>query len=287
MAQSDTETGTTGGKVLSERDHMGGLESVTLRVERIARPVPSVARVIGIIETQTPAIWAAVNVAIRIELEPGSGPRPVSRVYTLRSFDPETRRTEIDFVLHDDDTPAMRWLNAAGPGTEVMITGPRPHAGTFQRPGHPSAVFADETAVPALVTILAAWPKDAPGLVVVESADRAAFDELVIPAGVEARLILRAPDEPAGASGHLIRAAKALDPAQDWTIWAAGERVEMREIRSHFLAAGIARGHLFVEGYWKRGTSSTDIDRARLAHYEALVAAGKGLAEFEDSELAL
>lgn len=275
-------------KILAQKDHMDGLEKLVLTVVSVNRPLPSVGRVTGRIQPQDIAAWEVPNVAMRLEVAHPEGQRPVSRVYTVRSFDAETLTLEIDFVLHGDESPAMRWLNAARPGSELPLTGPRPHFLPRHLPGHVAVLLADETAIPALVPILAAWPADAPGMMIVETADPAAFAELTFPAGVEGRLILRASDRLPGRTGPLVDAALALDPGGKWTIWAAGEREDMRAIRQHFQRViALPRESIRVEAYWRDGTSSTDIDRARLAHYTKLREAGKGLKDFDSEDLLL
>lgn len=276
--------------LLEDEDHMQGMERVEMRVLRIDRPVPSVARVVGRIASRAPAAWLPPNQAVRISVAQPEGQRPVVRVYTIRSFDPATGLAEIDFVLHADDSPAMRWLRAAGPGTALPMIGPRQHVVPLPVAGKRAVIFADETAIPALWSILAAWQPEAwsPGLIAdvwVETADPAAFDELPRPEGVRLHLLLRPEDVPAGASGRLPAAAlEVADPA-DCVVWAAGERQEMRQIREHFRIAGVPRDRLQVVGYWKRGISGTELDRVRLAEYAALVAQGKTLADMSDEEL--
>lgn len=267
------------GGILSEQDHMRDMDRLEMEVVRIVRPFASVARVTGRITPTDPAAWAPANLAIRVEVETPEGHRPISRVYTVRSFDPKRLEIEIDFVIHEDDSPAMRWLQASGPGTRVWLTGPRQHF----IPNHArrAAVFADETAIPAVYAILKAWPAGAPGHVWIETSDRAAFDELPDVPGVERTLILR--DAPAGTAQYLLPLAQALQG--DWTIWAAGERQEMREIRSHFRSAGMDREDVRVFGYWRHGVSSSEIDRQRLTEYAALRDKGLKMEEMRDVDL--
>ncbi|MGA0541903.1 siderophore-interacting protein [Neotabrizicola sp. VNH66] len=286
MARPQSESVEDRNDLLSQDDHMREMERLTLTVTAIARPAPSVARVTGRIVTHQPEAWAQPNVAVRIEVECPPGERPISRVYTIRSFDALTGLAEIDFVLHEDDSPAMRWLSAARPGTQVFMTGPRQHFVPAHLPDRRAAVLADETALPAVHAILTAWPSGAPGTVWVETGDAAAFAELPKVNGVDLHLLSRRPDQPPGSTGRLFATARAaLSNPAGWTLWAAGERQEMRDIRSHFRAAGMARDDLRVFGYWKRGASSSDLDRIRLSEYEALRAAGGRLEQFRDEDL--
>lgn len=148
--------------VLAQDDHMRDMDRVRMEVRGIARPTPSVMRVTGRIPGADPVQWRVPNLAVRIEVETPATGRPVSRIYTIRSFDAGAGTVEIDFVLHEDDSPAMRWLHAAQPGDTVWLTGPRPHFVPPFSPGKRAALFADDTAIPAVHAILEAWPRACP-----------------------------------------------------------------------------------------------------------------------------
>ncbi|ATN36629.1 NADPH-dependent ferric siderophore reductase (plasmid) [Rhizobium sp. ACO-34A] len=249
---------------------MGGMERLAMEVVSVARPFPSVARVTGRISPTNVSVWRQPNLAVRIEVESPEGQRPVSRVYTIRSFDETESRIEIDFVIHEDDSPAMRWLSETRAGACVHMIGPRPHFLPNYDNGKRIALFADETAIPAVYAILQSWKPGAEGSIFIETADRAAFDDLPDVAGVERHLLLRAESEPAGTTGRLVAAAKALAVPQDWTVWAAGERNEARAIKKYFLEEQeLPKENVRVFGYWRKGVSSSEIDRMRLQRHAA------------------
>lgn len=58
-----------------------------------------------------------------LALPPGAG-KPVMRDYTPRQFDRAAGTLDIEFVLHGDGV-ASRWAEAAKPGDEVGLGGPR------------------------------------------------------------------------------------------------------------------------------------------------------------------
>jgi hypothetical protein len=69
-------------------------------------------------------------------------------------------------------------------------------------------------------------------------------------------------------------------------VWGAGERDEMREVRRFFrTGAGLAKEDVAVFGYWKRGTTNTQIDAERLAAYEKVLASGGTVTELDDLAL--
>lgn len=254
-------------QLLEQDDHMHGMERLEMVVEKIERPFPSVSRVTGRIAPSHPAQWRRPNLAVRLEVETPEGERPISRVYTVRSFDEANSLVEIDFVLHVDDSPAMRWLNTAKPGTTLFLVGPRPHYLPDYAAGRKIAVFADETAIPAVYAILQSWQPGVEGSVFIETSDPEAFHDLPVVEGVERHLLQRDSGEMAGTTGKLALAAQSLREPHQWSVWAAGERQEVRAIRKYFEEHGLSRETVRVFGYWRLGVSSSQIDRTRLSHY--------------------
>lgn len=285
MSDTQSEVVEDRKKLLSSADHMRDMEHLPMEVVSLHRPFPSVTRVTGRIAPRDPAGWGVANVAVRLDVAEVEGHRPVSRVYTIRSYDPETNLVEIDFVMHENG-PAMTWLAGAKPGSELWMTGPRAHLVPDFEQGRHVSLFADETAIPAVYSILNTWPEGIEGTVWVETDDRAAFDELPAIPGVALCLLPRPANRPAGTTGRLVAAARralAADPEQ--ILWAAGERQEMREIRTLCREHGVERDDTRIMGYWKLGMSSSEIDRRRLEVYETLRASGRTLADMSDEDL--
>lgn len=274
--------------LLSSADHERDMERIALQVTRIEAPYPSVRRVVGTVAPKDPQQWLYPNLAVRMDLEAAANGGMINRIYTIRSYDPATHQVEIDFVLHRDDSPAMRWLAQAGAGTVVMMKGPRPHTLPHYETAKPVAIFADDTALPAVQAMLRAWPQDARrGHVWIDTADEAAFAALDCPAGVEKHLLRRPDDLPAGYARLLLAAARQhLSAPLDWTVWAAGERAEMQELRSFLKSAGLMREDMRLLGYWRLGQTSSELDIERLAIYERIRSAGLGLEELRDLEAA-
>lgn len=286
MATPRNESVEDRSNLLAQEDHMGTMERLEMEVVAFARPVPSIVRVTGRIAPADPAPWRRPNLAVRLEVENPEGQRPVSRVYTIRAFDEARSEVEIDFVIHADDSPAMRWLERAAVGSTIHLVGPRPHFLPDHAAGGGIALFADETAIPAIHAILSTWQEGSRGDLYVETADRAAFDELPEVAGVTRHLLLRGAHEEAGTTGRLVAAARALPDPQHRMIWAAGERQDIRAIRTYFTEeCGLPKDRVRAFGYWRRGVSSSDIDRMRLQQYEAVRAGGGGLRQMDDLDV--
>ncbi|GAB7185082.1 siderophore-interacting protein [Kitasatospora sp. Ki12] len=110
--------------------------------------------------------------------------RPLMRSFTLRRRRPGTRLVEIDFVLHGDTGPAAAWALRAAPGQRLGMVGPS----ALYAPPVPFAEAAaaadwvllagDETALPALATLVGALPAGVRALAYVEVADAAEWQPL-------------------------------------------------------------------------------------------------------------
>ena len=97
--------------------------------------------------------------------------RPRMRTYTIRSVEGDgiEKRLYVDFVLHPGaHGPGSDWAGAAKPGDEILVAGPKlgePYGGIEWLPGDATRLLlvGDETAVPAIVSILESLPADATG----------------------------------------------------------------------------------------------------------------------------
>jgi len=192
---------------------------------------------------------------------PPGEPRPVIRSYTVRRFDPAAGELDVDFVLHGAHGPAAAWAAAAEPGDWVGVSDP---GGRYQP--DPSAgahlVIGDESALPAIATVLQALaapapegaPAGTPIEVFVEVADAA--EEQPLPAGPSTRLHWlhrghRPPGEP------LVRAVTSAPPPADvdpahCQAWLSAESAAVRDIRAYLLdERGLSRRMVYATGYWR------------------------------------
>ncbi len=121
------------------------------------------------------------------------------RTYTVRAVRPETSEVDIDLVLHGDAGPASRWALAARPGSEIVLLGPNDlwtgaHGGVeFSRPvrSHALLLAGDETAVPAIASILGSLPADEVGEVFLEVPYEGDVLPVTAPAGVNVTWLAR------------------------------------------------------------------------------------------------
>ena len=98
------------------------------------------------------------------------------RTYTVRAVRPRAAEVDVDLVLHGDGGPAARWAIAARPGSIAALLGPDAgypgvHGGLeFRPPAQTDRLLlaGDETAVPAISSILERLPAEARGEAVLE-----------------------------------------------------------------------------------------------------------------------
>ena len=269
---------------IQSEDHNRGLQLDTATVRAIIEVSPQLARVVlAVPNFDDEPLWQRPNAALRFYFDERFDSE--TRVYTVRSFNVEDRTVDVDVVRHGSASPMMRWLDGLSIGDTVEFGGPRPHFVFPDSQGRELAIFADATSLPALYAILAAAAEDTQreplrGRGWVATDDEVAFAELPSVPGIALTRI---------APGHGFDTHIASIPATtDVVVWAAGERDEMKTIRSHFRKErGLAKGDVAVFGYWKRGTTNTQIDEFRLAAYEQTLAAGGSVGDLDDLALAI
>jgi NADPH-dependent ferric siderophore reductase len=182
-------------------------------------------------------------------LVPADGPAPVVRTYTPRRYDPATRILEIQFLLHGAG-PASEWAQRAKPGDRLAVGGP---GGRFSlEPAVDSWwLAADESAIPAVGTLLEALPETAAADVHIEVDGPDDEIEFTAPAKTTITWHHRRP----GVFGaELIAAARAASIPEGTRVWVACEAAAMRDIRRYFLTSRLLpAASLVTRGYWRIG----------------------------------
>ncbi|NUS82338.1 MAG: siderophore-interacting protein [Streptomyces sp.] len=197
--------------------------------------------------------------------------RPWMRSYTIRAYQPRRRALDIDFVLHGDGDggegedvgPATRWARAAGPGDTLGMFGP---SAVFARPVPLGAadwtlLAGDESALPAMGTLIEALPEGARALAYIEVADAAEEQRFTTAGGVEVEVHwLHRGGRPAGSRGLLLDAVRsAAFPPGSVFAWLAGEAGAVRSLRRHLLdERGIDRRSVDFTGYWRLKLTQDD-----------------------------
>lgn len=178
-------------------------------------------------------------------------PRPVSRTYTVRSFDAERGRLELDFVLHGTGV-ASTWARGCEVGDQVHIAGPKMSL------LHPQGadwllIAGDDTAIPAIARWVEELPEGTIAEVFIEVGGPG--DEQAIDAGegVTITWVHRGP-VPAGTTTHLADAVRAVAWREgDPFAWVAGETLSIKPIRRWLREErGLSPERVEVTGYWRR-----------------------------------
>ncbi|MFT3853177.1 MAG: siderophore-interacting protein [Ilumatobacteraceae bacterium] len=289
-------------RVLATKAHNDGLFFTTVDVVRVERPTPRLARITFTGDGLRRFHLPCANVAVRLffpadgerldVLEPQSDIPPVAmrlrtrtrtRVYTVRRFDADALELDLDFVLHGDGL-AGGWAEQAEPGWRLLLSGPRGHAVPPADATHVLAA-ADETALPALATVLAALPGGVTGTAFVSVADLAERQQLVAPPGMDVQWVDRSAGAAlAGAIGTWWSAAP--DRGERPVAWLAGELFETRAVREWLLdVAGYPKEAIQSFPYWRRGSDGTTLDEARAAAVVAAVEQQQDPTNVDDLDL--
>jgi NADPH-dependent ferric siderophore reductase len=184
-------------------------------------------------------------------LDFGKDPRPLSKYYTVRRFDPHRRELDIDVVRHGTGA-ATTWAYRAAPGDRVHISGPS-STETFPVGADWLLVAGDDTALPAIARLLDELPDGLPAQVFIEIAESA--HQLALPERPGLVLTwLPREGAPAGSTTALLDAVRGAQwwPGQPYA-WIAGETGVARDIRRYLVEErGLPKTDVEFTGYWKR-----------------------------------
>ncbi|MFF7159262.1 siderophore-interacting protein [Streptomyces sp. NPDC008139] len=202
--------------------------------------------------------------------------RGIMRTYTIRAVRRDPLEFDIDFALHGDLGPASRWAQQAKPGDPVSILAPagEDNGGVdFQPPAGTDWVLltADETALPAVASILEWLPAGMPVKVWIEVAHP--DDRIPLTTDADADITWLVREHPgADRTAALLAAVRDAGDLPSGTpyAWIAGEAASARALRRHLVNdRGIDRKAIKFTGYWRRGVTEDDLLAAAVAQAEA------------------
>lgn len=182
------------------------------------------------------------------------GRRPAIRTLTPLRVDPATHELDVEVVLHDD-SPLSRWVTTAARGSAAAVSGTG--RGYDIDEAAPAFLLAgDESALPAITTLLPALPTTATVTAIVEIRHPDAALDLGEHPHQRVRWVELAEGAPPGAA---LVAAVADEAIEGHTVvWAAGEAAAVQRIRKHLHDdVGLPRSQTTVRGYWKHGRAGT------------------------------
>jgi NADPH-dependent ferric siderophore reductase len=175
---------------------------------------------------------------------------PVVRTYTPVRFDEATKTLELQFVLHGAG-PASEWAERAKPGDKLAIAGPGGRFVLDETAVH-WWLAADESAIPAVATLLEALPATAAADVHIEVAD--ADDEIAFDSPAKTTVTWHHRRSPGAFGAELDQAARGAQIPPGARIWVACEATAMRGIRRYFRTErGLPPSSLVTRGYWRLG----------------------------------
>lgn len=179
--------------------------------------------------------------------------RPVMRSYTVRDRDPARAAIDVEFVLHDATPgPATAWARTAAVGDVLGRYGPD---AAYRRPlstADTVLIAGDETAVPAIATLLSEVDN---AVVFAEVADAA--EEQPLP-GVH---WLHRDGAEHGTT--LLEAVRGAVLPGKVAAWLAGEAGTVRALRRHLVGErGVTKEDVEFTGYWRRRLTQDDAPTA-------------------------
>lgn len=178
------------------------------------------------------------------------GSHPIIRTLTPLSFEADALSLVIEVIRHGEG-PLSRWVDTMRIGNLVAVSGTGrgykidAGAGSFLLAG-------DESAVPAIQTLLEAIPAEAEIRVLIETRDLDARVELPSHPGATVRWLESENGSRPGDA--LLATIEEMQLHPDVRVWAAGEAAAMQRIRQHFFDDHqLPRSQAVIRGYWKHG----------------------------------
>ena len=176
---------------------------------------------------------------------------PVTRTYTVRSWDPATREMSIDFVHHGDLGLAGVWAAGARHGDRLRFLGPGgAYAPDPEADWH--LLAGDESSLPAIAAALDHLPEGATAHVFLEVENTAEEQKLTEGENVHVRWLHRGDAIP---GSLLVPAVRELEfPDGRVHAFVHGEAGFVRDLRRMLrVDLGLAKEQLSISGYWRLG----------------------------------
>jgi NADPH-dependent ferric siderophore reductase len=198
-----------------------------------------------------PYAWPFDPEQVRAEHQPEHW--PVTRTYTVRSFDEATSTMAVDFVVHGDEGLAGPWARRARPGAEIGFFGP---GGAFVPDPAADAhlLIGDEAALPAIAASLERLDRSAKAHVFLEIEEDDCRQPVPGPDGLRVTWVARGDRAHGEALAEAVRAARL--PEGCLSIFVHGNAYMVRDLRRYLCAErGIVKSAISMSGYWRPGAT--------------------------------
>lgn len=189
---------------------------------------------------------------VKLQLASHEGGKPLVRTYTVRHFDPESLRLDVDFVMHASDGPAADWARRCNIGDPIRVGGPGP-AKPLDAAADWVLIAGDMSALPAIAANIENLPRDMPGIALIEIIDPDDRQPIDAPERLDVRWLVNAtPDAP---NTVLLDAVRAIHwRAGRPHFWVAGEFSQSLAIRQFLKKEkGATRDRMYASSYWQIG----------------------------------
>ncbi|NED92751.1 siderophore-interacting protein [Streptomyces sp. SID11233] len=181
--------------------------------------------------------------------------RPLVRNLTIRRSRPADDEIDIEFAVHGD-SPMSSWVRRAEPGDPAGIF----DIGTMYRlPEYAEGqlLVGDETALPAILSILDGTPPSLATEVYLEVAAAADIRSIHAPAGFRVHWFSRDGEELRPGTLALDAVRRAPLPSGRFYTWVAGESRLATTLRRHLVNdRGVPKRDISFVGYWRLGRST-------------------------------
>jgi NADPH-dependent ferric siderophore reductase len=173
------------------------------------------------------------------------------RHYTIRRFDTQELRLDIDFVLHGR-SPATDWARRVALGDTITAEGPRGR--TSVRGSADWRLFTgDETALPGIAAMIERLPGGEHAIAFIEVAGPEEEQPIETAARLDLTWLHRAGPPRAPSLGLLQALTTFQLPAGEGQACIIGETSTVRAQRQGLIARGFAKDRIAAEGYWRPG----------------------------------
>jgi NADPH-dependent ferric siderophore reductase len=176
---------------------------------------------------------------------------PVTRTYTIRSYDPLSGEMAVDFVIHGDEGVAGPWAANAQPGDRIGFFGPG--GGYAPEPTAAHHVYVgDEAAIPAIATALERLPAGARASALLEVQGPGDHQPMPVTDRTTLTWVDRGSRPYGEALVEAVRAAGLPDGKLD--VFVHGNAEMVRQLRRWlFVDLRVDRSAVSISGYWRTG----------------------------------